>query len=218
MVNSQLGRQYAVVLADVVGSRSYTDQTALIGALTEALTWSNARASAVQPLEVTVGDEFQGAYESVGEALNAALFTTLWLAGRYDLRFGIGWGEITSFDPDRAPMAQSGSAWWSAREAIDRVKETATKRQWPRTVRTLAAGLDEPLVGILNGFLICRDALLGKMDPKDLRITRGLFSGERQADIARELGISQPSVARRQVENGASAVYQAHCAARGLVP
>lgn len=216
-VKSSSPERYAVFVADVVDSRSHGDQAALIGQLTDTLRWVNERTDPAQPLAMTVGDEFQGAYPALGAALDAALFTRLRLGGRCDVRFGIGWGEISSFDPDRAPMAQSGSAWWAAREAIDRVAATGSKRQWPRSVRTLVAGVEEPLAGVLNAFLLCRDALLGKMDDKDLRITLGLFLGERQADIARELEITQPSVARRQMENGASAVYQAHRAARCLM-
>ncbi len=208
--------RFATVIGDVVVSRRHDDQAAMLDRLVEAMAWANDQVAAAQPLEPTVGDEFQGAYESVGAALDAALEVRLHLEGRYDVRFGIGWGEITSLDPERAPMGQSGSAWWTAREAIEAVEATATRRRWPRTVRTLIGGLDEPLLGTVNAFLVCRDALLGRMDRKDLRITRGLFHGERQQDIADELGITQPSVARRQVENGPSAVYQAHRAARSL--
>lgn len=90
--------------------------------------------------------------------------------------------------------------------------------QWPRAVRTLLSGVDEPFANALNAFLFCRDALLARMDEKDLRITLGLFLGERQADVALDLGITQPSVARRQMENGANAIYQAHLAAHEMTP
>jgi hypothetical protein len=213
---TQTGASYAVLVADVIASRAHRDQSALIGAVTGTLDWVNQQVEAVQPLAITVGDAFQGAYRDLAAALDAALLTRLRLTTRYDVRFGLGWGEISAFDPERAPMAQSGSAWWAAREAIDRVVEVANKQQWPRSVRTLVAGVPEPLGGALNAFLLCRDALLGRMDDKDLRITLGLFLGERQADIAAELDITQPSVARRQMGKGASAVYQAHLAARTL--
>ena len=184
--------------------------------LTEAIAWVNGRVPAVQDPEMTIGDAFQGAYADIGGAMEAALLTRLRLAQRYDVRFGIGWGEIASFDTERAPMAQSGSAWWAAREAIDQVAKTASKRQWPRCLRTLVSGAPEPLCSAVNAFLICRDALLSRMDATDFRITLGLFLGQRQVDIGRDLGITQPSIARRQVENGPSAVYQAHQAARDL--
>ena len=216
MEATQAGGSYAVFVADVIASRSHADQPSLIAALTDALTWVNEQTDPVQPLAMTVGDEFQGAYRDLAGALDAALLTRLKLTTRYDIRIGLGWGEISSYDPERAPMAQSGSAWWAAREAIDRVVEIGKKQQWPRSVRTLVAGAAEPTGGALNAFLLCRDAVLGRMDDKDLRITLGLFLGERQTDIAAELAITQPSVARRQMDNGASAVYQAHRAVKAL--
>ena len=94
-----IGASYAVFVADVVDSRSHPDQSALIGAVTDTLSWVNEQVEAVQPLAMTVGDEFQGAYDDLGAALDAALLARLKLTTRYDLRFGIGWGEITSFDP-----------------------------------------------------------------------------------------------------------------------
>ena len=216
MHSTHVGSSYAVIVADVVASRSHPDQTKLMAALTVALDWVNHHIEATQPLAMTVGDEFQGAYKDLKAALDAALFVRLKLATQYDIRCGLGWGEISAFDPERAPMAQSGSAWWAAREAIERVIDTSTRRQWPRTLRTLVAGTPEPLGGTLNAFLLCRDAILGSMDEKDFRVTLGLFLGKRQADIADDLGISQPSVARRQMENGANAIYQAHRAAHSL--
>jgi len=136
MVQTVVGKTYAVAIGDIVASRQYKDQTALIKAVIDVLAWVNERIEAVQPLQMTVGDEFQGVYAELGSALDAALLTRLRLAGACDLRFGIGWGEISSFDPERAPMAQSGAAWWSAREAIEQVVAVESKRQWPRTVRT----------------------------------------------------------------------------------
>ncbi len=206
----------AALIGDVVVSRRHPDQVELLREVREALDSANDQVSGLQPLSQTVGDEFQGSYATVAAALDAALHVRLRLAGRHDVRFGVGWGEITAYDPQRAPMGQSGSAWWAAREAIERVAALETRRQWPRTVRTLVAGLGEPLEGAVNAFLLCRDSLLGRMDVRDLRVTLGLLLGERQVDVAQELGIRQPSVARRQMENGASAVYRAHLELRGM--
>jgi hypothetical protein len=170
------------------------------------------------PLQMTVGDEFQGAYEQIGSALQAALLTRLALGGECDVRFGIAWGTISSYDPEKAPGGQSGEAWWLARKALERVVKVRTKHQWPRTLRTVFAGGSEELQAVVNAFLLCRDDLLGRMDEKDLRIALGLFRGERQKDVARDLGLSQSSVARRQVENGANSIFRAHERLRGLKP
>lgn len=214
MRTTRIGLDYAVIVADVVASRAHQDQEAMIWDITTVLDWVNQveRVNTVQGLEITVGDEFQGAYEDINSALDAELLIRLKLALRYDVRFGIGWGQISSFDAARAPMAQSGSAWWAAREALDRVTKAASKQKWPRSSRTLLAGASEPLTGAINAYLFCRDALLARMDEKDYRILLGLLLGERQLDVAHELNTSQSSVSRRQMENGPSAIYQAHLA------
>lgn len=208
-------RNQAALIGDIVGSRSHPNQDAMIQALTRALDWANDRTTARQKLEVTVGDEFQGAYASLGDALDAGLFVRLRLGRRFDLRVGIGWGKISAYDPKRAPMAQSGSAWWAAREAIDRTAELVKKHKWPRGLRTLLGG-EHASIGALNAFVICRDALLDQMDDEDFRITLALFEGESQEAVASALSVSQPTVAYRQREKGAASVYRAHQALRDL--
>ena len=212
------GRDYAVVIGDIVGSRTYADQHVLFGNLRGVLERVNTWVESAHPMQMTVGDEFQGAYEKVSTALEAVLLTRLALRGDFGVRFGVAWGAISTYDVEEAPRGQSGEAWWRAREALDHVARVAAKQQWPRTLHTAFAGGSSEFQATINAFLLCHDELLGKMDEKDLRITLGLFRGERQEDVARELGISQPSVARRQVENGSNAVFRAYEQLRGLTP
>ncbi len=215
----------ATVIGDVVESRRYRDQEGLLQTLAAALAWVNERLSARQPLQLTVGDEFQGVYEEVATALEATLLVRLRLAGfsvgglegrlhAPDLRFGVGWGEVVQADVAAAPLAQSGPGWWSARRALDEVAAVAAKVHWPKSLRTVLRGVGGEVEGAINAFLVCRDELLGRMDERDARITLALFLGERQVDVARELGISQPAVARRVREKGASAVFRGHAALR----
>jgi hypothetical protein len=218
MTNIKAGNDYAVLIGDVVGSKQHENQPALFAKLRRALARVNDWIEPAQPLQMTVGDEFQGVYERIGEALEAALLVRLALGGEVDVRLGVAWGTISSYDPEEAPGGQSGEAWWRAREALERVVEVSTKHKWQRTVRTVFAGGPAGLEATVNAFLLCRDDLVGGMDPKDLRITLGLFRGERQTDVAAELGIAQSSVARRQAENGANSVFRAHEQLRGLKP
>lgn len=201
-----------------MASREAPSQASLLRDLEEAHRWVNDRIIAVQPVQSTVGDEFQGLYEEVRAALSAALLLRLRLKGRYDLRIGIGWGEVTRNVVQGAPLVQSGSGWWAAREAIEEVSRLAEARGWPRTLRTRVHGLSSPWEPTLNGFLICQDHLLAGMDEKDARITLGLFEGRRQHDLADELGISQSEVSRRQLENGPSTVYRAYEGLEALAP
>ena len=105
-------RSFTTVIGDVVGSRKHSDQRSLFEHLDRALSWVNERVAAVQDLQITVGDEFQGVYHDLGRALDAALLVRLRVWDSCHLRFGLGTGEIDSFKPESRPFSQSGSAWW----------------------------------------------------------------------------------------------------------
>src|SRR4051812_21425360 len=105
----------ATLIGDVVGSRTAADRRALHRTLTSAL--EAIASNAVDAPAFTVGDEFQGSYASVGDAIAAALELRLAVAPDVDVRFGIGWGGATMLDPDTG--IQDGPGWWAAREAIE---------------------------------------------------------------------------------------------------
>ena len=85
----------ATVIGDVVRSRSSDDRGALHARLAEVLAEMNAALDPVTPLRVTVGDEYQGGFATVGDAVRATLRLRLALAPDVDVRHGIGWGETT---------------------------------------------------------------------------------------------------------------------------
>lgn len=87
----------ATLIGDVVGSRQTADRAALHQRLAEEL--ARVASTANDPPAFTVGDEFQGSYPSVGAAIGAALAIRLGIAPDVDVRFGIGWGEVTILDP-----------------------------------------------------------------------------------------------------------------------
>jgi hypothetical protein len=68
-------RPYATLLGDIVASRTAQSQTGLFERLEKGFRWVNGRVPAAQVLQSTVGDELQGVYECLGDALRAALLT-----------------------------------------------------------------------------------------------------------------------------------------------
>ena len=112
-----------VLIGDVVGSRGTTDRQALHDALEAALAAVDAAVPPVTGLRVTVGDEFQGTYATLGEAVDAALRVRLALLPEVDTRFGLGRGEVTVLDARRG--IEDGPGWWAARAAIEDVEEVA---------------------------------------------------------------------------------------------
>jgi hypothetical protein len=137
---------YAAVLGDVVRSR-HAD-VGFFDRLHQALGHANERIDALQPLQITIGDEFQGVYRRLGDALNTTLLLRLLLHDVVDVRFGIGWGTFTRWVPERAPYEQDGPAWWAAREALkEAVSQEArpgTPAGWLTAIRLSPASSDEP--------------------------------------------------------------------------
>ncbi|MCW2819236.1 MAG: hypothetical protein JWR42_2023, partial [Marmoricola sp.] len=154
----------ATLIGDVLGSRRSADRAGLHEALAEVVAVGNATLSPVSPLRVTVGDEFQGAFRTVGAALHAALWLRLRLVPVADLRHGIGWGRVEVLAD--APRVEDGPGWWAARAAIEEVKEAAG-RAATRAVRTAYRRAEEedarggPDPRVVNAALLCRDQVLG---------------------------------------------------------
>ncbi len=196
-VKSTASSARATLIGDIVGSRRVPDRGAahrlLVGALRDL-------PDALDPPAFTVGDEFQGAFATVGAAIAATLQIRLAVAPALDVRFGIGWGAVTVLDA--AAGIQDGPGWWAAREAIE---WTADAQRQPGLflLRTsFRAGVDRSDVSAVNAALMCRDHLLGSLDDRSLRILRGLLSNRAKKDIAAEEGISASAVSQRAGRDG----------------
>ena len=194
------------VIGDLVASRSRTDQAALLEAAATQFRAVNQIVPATQDLSPTVGDEFQGVFATIESALLATLLVQLRLLAYVGIeaRFGMAQGTVTVTKAADPPFAQSGTAWWEARAALSDLNDKA--RGWPRTARAAYRGGNDVLI---NGFLTIRDELMANFDERDAKATLGLFSGERQDDIADQLGVSQPAVSQR-IHRGPLALYVAH--------
>lgn len=190
---------YALI-GDLVGSRRLGDRSAaqrrVLAVLAEVDSWSGG----LQPLEPTVGDEFQGAFTTLGQATRAALVVRLGVLPVVDVRCGIGFGEATVFDPDRRPLLQDGPAWWAAREALERM---APRRR--SAVRTWYVGPD---AAVANAHLLCRDALVDRLGERGWRMLRLSLRGESQQRIAETEGITKSAVSQ-QFARGIGAVRDA---------
>jgi len=189
----------ATLIGNVVGSRQTADRAALHRRLAKAL--QDVASTATDPPAFTVGDEFQGSYPAVGAAIDAALAIRLGVAPDIDVRFGIGWGEVTILDASTG--IQDGPGWWSAREAIE---WTAAAQRQPAlaNVRTAyrSGARSGPDVDAVNAALMCRDHLLGSVDARSLRLLRGLLAHKTKKELAAMEGISASAVSQRTTRDG----------------
>jgi hypothetical protein len=210
----------AVVLGDVVASRGHAHRTVVQRRVERALDEINHVVPAVQPLEVTIGDEFQGAYGTLSDAVRASLLVRLILLPSIDTRYGIGSGEVTVFDAARSPISQDGPAWWAAREAIKRVHWQQQRSGHERAARTWyiasTVGVEERTARVnqdqerfVNAHLLCRDTLVPRDDLRGAVLLRGWLTGRTQAELAAELGITQSAVSQRLARMGAFALRDA---------
>ncbi|CAN7143939.1 SatD family protein [Microbacterium foliorum] len=207
------------VLADIVGSRKLDDRSAAQRILDEAI----ARVEEHLPLAhhaltPTVGDEQQGVYLDLEDAMVSLLMIQLALPDGIAFRFGIGVGDVRSVDSVHGELAD-GPGWYAARAAIETV-HARENRTVPRTRTWIvgAPGQDEVMestIAASNAYLLVRDELVGAMNERERRLTYGRLVGRSQHDLAAEEGISQPSVSKSLRSAGSAALIEGVAALRG---
>lgn len=188
------------LIGDVVGSRDLPDRAAAQARLGGVLVSVAEAVPGVQPLEPTVGDEFQGAYATLADATRVSLLVRLALLPDIDVRCGIGEGATTVFDATRRPLLQDGPAWWAAREAVETM---STPRR--SGLRTWYVG---PEAALVNAHLLCRDALVDRLSERGWRMLGLALLGWTQQAVAEAEGISRSAVSQ-QFARGIAAVRDA---------
>ena len=194
------------LLGDMVGSRKFPDRRAAQETLGRALSTVNQVLEPAQGLEPTVGDEFQGVFETLPGAVLAGLLVRLALLPEMDVRCGVGAGELTVHDDSRRPLLQDGPAWWAAREALQVL--SAPRRSAQRTWY-LGSG-----AASVNSFVICRDRLVSRLNDRGCRMLRMTLMGATQQRIAEVEGISKSAVSQ-QFSRGIGAIRDAQATFEG---
>ena len=207
------------VLADIVGSRKLDDRTAAQRILDDAIAEVETELPlAQQPLTPTVGDEQQGVYRDLDDAMVSLLMIQLSLPEGIAFRFGIGVGEVRTVDSVHGELAD-GPGWYAARAAIE-IVHAREGRAVPRTRSWIvgAPGQDEVMestIAASNAYLLVRDELVGAMNERERRLTYGRLVGRSQHELAAAEGISQPSVSKSLRNAGSAALLEGLAALRG---
>lgn len=207
------------VLADIVGSRKLDDRSAAQQVLDDTIAQVESDLPlASRPLTPTVGDEQQGVYEHLDDAMVSLLMIQLRLPDGIGFRFGIGVGEVSAVESVHGELAD-GPGWYAARAAIDTV-HAREGRAIPRARTWIvgAPGQDEVMettIAASNAYLLVRDELVGAMSERERRLTYGRLIGRSQHELAEEEGITQPSVSKSLRSAGAAALLEGVAALRG---
>lgn len=198
------------ILSDIVGSRALRDREAAQRAIDERIAVVDDEGpAALQPLRATAGDEHQGLYATLDDALTALLLLRLSLPENVDCRFGIGIGEVAALDTVHGEVHE-GPAWWVARDAIDRVHTMQQRAvRGARTWIVGAPGQDEVMDAVIdtaNAYLLARDHLVSAMGDRERRLAYGRVIGSTQRQLADAEGISQSAVSQALSASGATAL------------
>lgn len=207
------------VVADIVGSRKLDDRASAQRVLDETIAQVEKDLPLAQhPLTPTVGDEQQGVYRELEDALVSLLMIQLRLPDGIAFRFGIGIGAVSAVASVHGELAD-GPGWYAARAAIEAV-HAKEGRAVPgaRTWIVGAPGQDEVMpstIAASNAYLLVRDELVGAMSERERRLTYGRLVGRSQQELASDEGISQPSVSKSLRSAGSAALLDGVAALRG---
>lgn len=200
------------VIADIVGSRRLADRAGAQRAIEAAV----ARAErdlpvASAPLAAVVGDELQGEYTRVDEALASVLLIRLALPDGVDCRFGLGIGQVRPLELE-ARRIPEGPAWWAAREAVEHVGRLQQRaaphaRTWIRVGEGEDAGMSD-IAAVANAYALARDQLVSTMSERTRRLTYGRCVGRSQRELAEAEGISQSAVSQALATAGAASLVE----------
>ena len=199
----------ATLIGDVVASRGARDRAVLHDRLTELLARVNDTCAPTTSLRITVGDEFQGTFATVGQALQASLRLRVGLMPEHDMRHGIGWGEVSVLQED--PRVEDGPGWWAARDAIHEVQQAQEHpaSRYRSTAYRPAVETTGPDRHLVDATLALRDAAVGGLSDRSASVLRALLSGQTQREIAEALGISPSAVSQRVRGDGLAALVAA---------
>ncbi|UNK72028.1 SatD family protein [Microbacterium sp. H1-D42] len=208
------------VIADIIGSRRLDDRAAAQRVFDETIARTErAHPFAEQPLRPTVGDEQQGVYRTLDDALVALLLLQLALPDGIEFRFGLGIGGIRAIESEHRQLSD-GPGWWAARDAIEQVH--ARQQRAVPTARTWIVGAPEQtevmdtVIRASNAYLLARDEIIVRMTERERRLAFGRIDGISQAALAKQEGITQPSVSKALRTSGAAALIEGLALLRGV--
>ena len=204
------------VIGDLVGSRRSVDRPAIHARFEQAVASVNEAYAPPVPLRIGTGDEFQGIFATLGDAIAATLRIRLALLPDVDVRQGIGWGRVLVLAEE--PRVEDGPGWWAARSAVE-VLEGYERKAPLRAVRTAyvaADGEPGPPPELVNAALMARDQIVSGLSERSMSVLDGLLRGRLQQAVADDLGISPSAVSQRIRADGIGVVLAADDLVQGL--
>ncbi|MEN7548750.1 SatD family protein [Rapidithrix thailandica] len=180
---------YFVIIADLIASKEIEDrenfQKDLSGFLKD-LSKRSEKNGLVSPYTITLGDEFQAVYEKP-----QSLFEDVWEVIEFvypvQIRWAIGYGQITTHINPEQSIGMDGPAFHQARDLMTQLKKSG------HTVIGIK-GKDLPVAPLANQSLLLLSSILEKWKENSVKICTRLLKGTSIEQIAEELAISPRAV------------------------
>lgn len=144
---------------------------------------------------ITLGDEFQGLLNR-GDNVIQIISVIEQKMYPVKLRFGVGIGKITTDIIAEAAIGADGPGYYEARNAIEYLKENEKrKKRAESNIRVGIAESDCLQTLMLNTILSLMSVIKESWSERQREIIYDILEhGDGQSDVARRLGVSQPTV------------------------
>ncbi|HHX67408.1 MAG TPA: hypothetical protein GX708_05045 [Gallicola sp.] len=191
--------KYIVLIGDVIKSRTIEikERNEFQQSLEKDLNRFNKKYKdkIVSDFTVTLGDEFQGFLYDAKVAFE--VITYLQVKYSYQLRYGIGIGELYTGIKDKS-IGMDGPSWWNSRKALEAIKQNKDE-----ITNICVSGITNVLLEeLINNAFIFVHAITKKWNTNQKKIlekiirTYGLNNEFKQVEFAKKFKIDPSKVSR----------------------
>lgn len=193
-----MNKSYIAIIGDLIDSKQTTHREQLQENLIQSFSVINQKYAhiIVSKLTITLGDEFQVLIEPNDQLFQ--LIDDIQRLINHPIRFGIGYGSIsTEINPEMS-IGADGPAYWHARAAIEEV----ASHNYSGNLRQVFIGLGEKDTTI-NTILLLTDTLRSSWTRTQLDVFNGLLAEGiyqpvfNQNALAKKLNLSASALSKR---------------------
>lgn len=188
---------YVAIIGDVLDSRKIRDRRDFQRHFKQVLATINEKYfdDLASNFTITLGDEFQGLLKNRAHVIT--IITEIEMAmAPFELRFGIGIGDVTTDISFEHSSEIDGPAYHRARQMIDEVERKKTQYNESQSNMMICSGeANDEVDELLNAILSACTAIKLKWTNRQKEIIHSyLTNGENQYRTANTLNIGQSSV------------------------
>ncbi|MCD6322032.1 MAG: hypothetical protein J7L77_03290, partial [Clostridiales bacterium] len=192
---------YCSIIGDIINSRIIENRSEVQKKLNTVLNYLNVeyKESIAAKLTITIGDEFQGLFSSAESVFCVIGYIKMEMYP-VKIRFGIGFGDISTDIVNDYAIGADGSVYHNARMALSEVKESQNKNGQP--VQDTKIHYDFPSelinISILNAAISACTLIENMWTDKQREVIKLIFKNNlSQSELAKILKIQQAGVQKR---------------------